>query len=240
MGNLNSTAYAQTTAGRFLSTSLHIVLCLAFGLSIPLTPASGQLRAGDVRKENAPSGSVMRDDFLYSLTQGDVRAVLGFRSDGRRIRFEVSKNGNVPASADMAAARKMEFLKPLLQRFFAEQGRAAGYTFVMNYYTEMGTRMADEAVRSKEWDVRAGRAVKSGNDFVLTLLKRSSAPYAELAATAEALHYSVTVGSIENRIVLPFREFSSYEKTLMTTTPGPGDKLPCGASVFFEFTQSKE
>lgn len=201
--------------------------------------ADDQPRASDVRREMPKVGSVFRDDEDYTLTVGDVRAILGFRRDMQRLRFELSLGGHVEASASMAAARKMEFLRPLLERFFSDQGYGRHYTFAMNFYTELGARIADSAVHSKEWDRRTGRSIKAGDDFILKLLKQTTAPYIELSSTMQSFHYQLTIESIENRIVLPFRDFNSYEKKLMATRPDPNEKLPCGASIYFVLTKEK-
>jgi hypothetical protein len=223
-----SSPYLNNKAGRMVLVLLSAALLHA----LPVL-AQSQLRPSDVHRENSPVDGVFRDDSLYTLTLGGERAVLGFRSEDRRLRFEISKEGNAAASAELPATRKMEFLLPLLTRFFEEYGKDPRYTFVMNFYTEMTTRIADMAVDSKEWDRRTGAAAKAGNDFVLKKLKASSAPYRELAATVRVLGYRINVESIENRIVLPFKEFSRYEKSMMTTHPSPSDKLPGGVSVYF-------
>jgi len=206
---------------------------LVMGCSAVLSLA--QVRSSDVRRETPQPGSVFRDDVVYTLKDGDLQVELGFRRSDERLRFQLLRNGKAEASANIAAARKMDYLRPLLKRFFEEQGSGARYNFSMNFYTEIGARIADAAARSRDWNLRTGKSVRAGDDFTLRILKQSSFPYKELASTLESFQYKVAVDSIENRIVLPYENLTSYEKALMTTTPNPRDKLPCGASVYFVF-----
>jgi len=214
---------------------LSAVLIVVFPCA-PILPHN-QLSSPDVRRERPAASNIFKENVTYSLVDGNWRAELGFRSTDLHLRFEMSQNGKVEASAELPVARKMEFLRPLLERFFEEQGYQPRYGFSMNFYTEMGTRLADAAVQSKDWDTRTGRTYNRGIDFILQFLTHSVSAYSELASVVGSFHYRIRVESIENRIVLPVREFSRYEKTLLTTNPKPGDQLPCGASVFFTLEQ---
>lgn len=192
----------------------------------------------DISRETAPADNLFGDSTQYSAVAEGNRIVLGYNADLQRLRLSVVRASDGTMAGEVAAATKMTWLQQLLKRFFADQAPLDRYSFAINGYTEMSSRIADAAFASKDWNLRTG-SDRRGEDFVLNLLKRSPAVYRELVGTFRAFGYHVAVESLENRLVLRYAELTEHEKVLMKTKPDSDDKLPLGASVYFVVTRAR-
>jgi hypothetical protein len=205
---------------------------------LTVSTLSGRQRL-DIVRETPTVDNLFGETAQYSAVGEGNRIILAYNANLQRIRFSVVRASDAKMAVDVPAVKKMGWLQQLLTSFFADHPREDRYSFAINGYTEMSTRIADAAIASKDWDPRTGSSIRQGDDFVLNFLKQSDAAYRELEEAFQAFGYLVTVDSIENRIVMRYAALSAHEKNLMKAKPKAGDRVPLGASVYFIVMRTK-
>lgn len=120
--------------------------------------------------------------------------------------------------------RALSAFGPLIARIVATQPEVGRWTLSVKSYDAFGPRLAAAVAADKKWDARRGRPREGHvNSYVLDLSNRART-FAEIERVAEANAWRARVLSVE--------------KVLLCPSPAhAGERLPCGASIWFALTR---
>jgi hypothetical protein len=173
------------------------------------------------------------------LTQGG--ATLEAISPRPILRFTTNQS-------DLSLQRRLELLRDLLKRYFAEHSKEPNYAFTFGRFEELNNRMAAIASCGTDWDAHRARS-KSGNvnQSLVDQLNQSSvnqssinqnSAYGELAAVFDSVGYRIKISSMESIALCKASEIAWQDTPRTCATPPPRQgRFPCGALITFELAR---
>lgn len=232
-----------------LPTKTSFLLLTILSLSL----LSGSVQA-QLRPENVQIGPERDRDYVtnYAISDGEDHAELtvdrslaAMTNDPRvaqklhtLLQFDAWHEGDryrMRAKTDLPISRKMELLRPLMERMFQTEKSERAYSFTIAGYEELGQRLLALASKSKEWNRHSGYS-RQGHSFIVELLNHGDA-YPELAQTVGEFNYQVRVSSVEKIMVLPVSRLTSEERASITGPVKNTDKFPANALIYFMLTR---
>jgi hypothetical protein len=222
------------------------LLLLSFLLS--LDAAGCGARSGGERPDSSPTPRVplsppitvlsstqgiTRGETVYRMADGPNEGILRYDETGKTLRFSFRHNSGRPAEPGVPIERKMALLRQLLERFFADRGRAESYSFGIGGYREMGPRLAAAAARSSLWDSETGRPRRGSLPEAVTRLFNESRAYSELARLVEELGYELRVSAVEKVVVVRVRDLDESTRASLGMGVPPDARLPFSAETYF-------
>ena len=226
-------------------TGFAALLLAVLWWSVPA--ARAQMTAAQVTVEQSAESGVPTKGSrtVYRLSDGANHAELIVdRLGDPRLKTELRFNvwqGERQSYRDNAAlpiGRRLDFFRPLMERFFETEKPEASYGLLFYGYKELYDRLPGLAARDAGWNRRTGRPVKKtvGYGYLQELLNRGPA-YQELADAVAALHYRVRiVGGMEELRVLPVSKLTEAQRQGLPEQVKQTDLLPARIAIDFTLT----
>jgi len=141
-------------------------------------------------------------------------------------------------NAALPIGRRLDFFRPLMERFFETEKPEASYGLLFYGYKELYDRLPGLAAQDAGWNRRTGRPVRktAGYGYLQELLNRGPA-YQELAEAVAALHYRVRIaGGMEELRVLPVSKLTEAQRKGLPPQVKQTDLLPARIAIDFTLT----
>ena len=228
---------------------IQLLLLVTLAIAAPAGDSSGQtvrpentgqigLDAEVIQKEYVTEGS-RKGELLLRLAHGEVKAELGWDKKDEILRFEATRGTLSAADSNVPIQEKLGLLRLLLGRLFQESDLPDTFTFIINYLSELNSRLVEASAESKAWDKTKGRPFSgTTNRFVKDLMNERHL-YVDLEKVFEGVGYSVAVSDVENVLVEEVRNMKDTGSVSLRNKLLPREKLPTTASLYFAVKRSK-
>jgi hypothetical protein len=205
-----------------------VVLGGAFAAAqAPKAPGSQDVKIAPV------TTGLLKGSLSFRLAEDQDRAELVYAKDRRALFFSVARGSMAANASNVPIADKLRLLKPLLTRFFADEGHESEYEFAIANYVELGPRVALAAATSSQWDVNRGQPFSGGADQFVKHLLDSRNLFPELADLLGESGYSVKIADVEQVIVEPLRSCEASTELKPSGRTKGSEKVPCSMSIRF-------
>jgi hypothetical protein len=174
-----------------------------------------------------------KNELLLRLAHGEVKAELGWDENNQILRFEATRGALSAADSNVSIEEKLGLLRLLLRRLFQAVDLPDTFTFIINYLSELNSRLVEASAESKAWDKTKGRPFSgTTNRFVKDLMNERHL-YVDLEKVFEGVGYSVTVSDVENVLVEEVRKLKDIGSVSLRNRLLPRERLPTTASFYF-------
>jgi|CXWL01.1.fsa_nt_gi hypothetical protein len=122
----------------------------------------------------------------------------------------------------------------LLNTYFIDHPRDAGYVFTFGTYAELNNRMAASVSCSPKWNFKTGQMRNKHTANWLRKLLNNEQAYQELIPLFKTMGYRIEISSMESISLCRPEEIDWKNAPRSCKTPlSPQAKLPCGALLTF-------
>ena len=175
---------------------------------------------------------------LAKATDG-IEAVVLFNPKSRLLTLTlVPPDGTTKIALPMR--ERANRWKPLLAEFLAKRPPDEAYQLVVGDYPELAPRLAVAALRSGDWDSRAGRLRNGDTNEGIRKAIESERICLEVSQLFDALGYTAKVDSVENVILCRWKEIPDAQLPADVAAPDLNSLVPCGASLLFRVTKKQQ
>jgi hypothetical protein len=204
----------------------------------PVSISQAGLDAEAIQIEYVTEG-MRKGELLLRLTHGEVKAELGWDTNNQILRFEAARGVLSAADSNVSIEEKLDLLRLLLRRLFQAADLPDTFTFIINYLSELNSRLAEASAESKAWDKKNGCPLSGTTNRFVRQLMNERHLYVDLEKVFEEVDYSVTVSDVENVLVEEVRHLKDTGSVLLRNRLLPREKLPTSASVYFAVKRRK-